>query len=371
MTVCKEKSDMYIKVADYFSRLSGYKESDQYYRECKELAEKTDKELQVATYHKALGIKNSAKQAEEYNKAAEEFKKISGYLDSDNIVFECNQLSQVAGRKAFRKRLAKFGLIILLIIALFVGVNTSHAKYYYANLRALTGSYNSAIIMYQKLGAYKDCEQRLKKSQYKKGLGLKNKGEYKDAVKALLAAGEFKDSETQLINLEKQMIRESKLGSTVTIGKSDWRVLDIVDGKALLMKNVSLSSDTYNNTTEDVTWEQSDLRGKLNTDFLETAFSETERKNIILTTVKNEDNEVYHSEGGNDTQDYIFLLSISEANKYKALFPKFQSNSWLRSPGCNQGSAAFLSVKGNVMDYGYEVTSNDFSVRPALWFSIE
>jgi hypothetical protein len=91
----------------------------------------------------------------------------------------------------------------------------------------------------------------------------------------------------------------------------------------------------------------------------------------LLSNIINEDNPVYNTDGGNNTEDYIFLLSISEVLKYNELFPKFKSNSWLRTPGNHPGSAAFLSVDGSAMEYGYDVSGENMKIRPVLWMSIE
>ncbi|MDD6035308.1 MAG: DUF6273 domain-containing protein [Lachnospiraceae bacterium] len=54
----------------------------------------------------------------------------------------------------------------------------------------------------------------------------------------------------------------------------------------------------------------------LNSDFYRTAFSEKERASIAETLVRNADNPEYGTEGGNDTRDKVFLLSIEEATTY-------------------------------------------------------
>lgn len=371
MTAYKAKVDMYKEVALVFSKLTDYKDSEEFSKVCEQLAEQTNKEIEKRIYKRAQMIKNSAKFAEDYLKAAEEFKKVSGYRDAADMFSECNQLSISIGRKAKGKRYARNLLVILCIAAIIVGASTSHAKYYLANAYSLTGSYDSAINIYKKLGAYKDCKERLIENQYLKGLDSEEKGDFISAEKAFTAAGDYKDSEDQKVESEKLMIINSTVGSTVKVGNFDWIILEAENGKALLMKDKALQGMAYNQDLGDVTWEKATLRQWLNSEFLNKTFSAAERNNIILINLKNDDNAVYDTNGGNDTQDYIFLLSIDEAEKYNSLFPTFTSNSWLRTPGYNQSSAAFLSVKGAVMDYGYVTTSEDFNVRPILWFNIE
>ena len=43
---------------------------------------------------------------------------------------------------------------------------------------------------------------------------------------------------------------------------------------------------------------------------------------------------------------------------------------WLRSPGANQCSAAYVYDDGDVFEFGYYVYGDDFAVRPALWIDL-
>ena len=104
----------------------------------------------------------------------------------------------------------------------------------------------------------------------------------------------------------------------------EWIVLDVQDGKALLLSKYGLYAAGYHNSWDDCTWETCSLRSWLNDKFLNLAFSAEEQSAILITTVDNSDSQGYDwtmigSEtisGGNDTQDRLFLLSYAEANQY-------------------------------------------------------
>lgn len=109
-----------------------------------------------------------------------------------------------------------------------------------------------------------------------------------------------------------------------------WRVLESANGQLFLLSDQNLDVFQYHTEYESVTWETSTMRSWLNgysashntggssgTDytsdnFINTAFSEKEQGAIADTTVVNDDNPTYGTEGGNDTTDKIFLLSIEE-----------------------------------------------------------
>lgn len=104
-------------------------------------------------------------------------------------------------------------------------------------------------------------------------------------------------------------------------------------------------------------------------------------------TTMESDTEVYGTEGGNNTFDKIFLLSLSEVSeqqdgeKYgflddeiracgKSDFSKTGSWWWLRSPGYASDSAAVVSSRGWVARSGRDVYYFYDGVRPTLHLNL-
>jgi tetratricopeptide (TPR) repeat protein len=371
MVICNDKVEMFNQAARQFRGLSGYKDSEDYAGRCRQAAKQSKKELKKKIYKEALRQKNNARLSRDYRLAAEQFRRISGYRDADGLALECDKSAAILEKKTTKRTLATFAIIAVCFVMLLVGAATAPAKYYLANVYMMTNSYNSAIKLYQKLEDYKDSQERLTECQYQKGLKLMEEEAYKSAAKAFTSAGDYKDSPEQKVNAEKLFIKAAKAGDTVTLGNHDWMILELDDSQALLMRKAVLPGMAYNDIPSDVTWETSTLRQWLNSEFLSDSFSEAEKSNIILTDVINASNERYGTDGGKTTRDYVYLMSIEEAQKYNSLFPAFKSNCWLRSPGNSPSSAAFLSVEGNVMDYGYAVDSDKFDVRPVLRFNLQ
>ena len=63
----------------------------------------------------------------------------------------------------------------------------------------------------------------------------------------------------------------------------EWIVLDVQDGKALLLSKYGLDVKLYNTGWTDITWETCTLRTWLNSDFKDTAFDRTEQRALLLT----------------------------------------------------------------------------------------
>ena len=92
-----------------------------------------------------------------------------------------------------------------------------------------------------------------------------------------------------------------------------WRVLSVDGNDAFLLADQNLDAKPYNEEATDVTWATCTLRTWLNGTFLNMAFTSAEQAAIKNTTVVNEDNPYYGTEGGVNTTDKVYLLSIAEA----------------------------------------------------------
>ena len=175
-------------------------------------------------------------------------------------------------------------------------------------------------------------------------------------------------------------------------GKEDveWFVLEIKDGKALVISKYALDCRLYNTSYTDVTWETCTLRKWLNNDFINAAFSADEKAMIPTVTVSADKNTHYSTNPGNATQDQVFLLSITEVNKYfssdgarrckptdyavanGAYVSSFNGNCWwwLRSPGYDDRYAAAVDYAGGTSRMGRDVDDAHIAVRPALWIDL-
>lgn len=185
-----------------------------------------------------------------------------------------------------------------------------------------------------------------------------------------------------------------EVGDTVEFGDYhgtvEWLVLDRHDGKALLISKYCLDAKPYNESYTPVTWETCTLRQWLNSNFIDETFSAAEKAIICDTYLQNKGNSEYGTEGGNDTTDKVFLLSIDEAEKYFAndearmakatdyaeekgayiLSSNINSWWWLRSPGRYENRAVHVRGAGSINCSGYSVANDSDGVRPAMWINI-
>ncbi len=281
----------------------------------------------------------------------------------------------------------------------------------YAHAIALMNSnqYVKAIAIFESLGGYEDSVEQLNTCKYSRALELKDAGNIIEAYEAFAALGNYKDSEliaSSMYDEYKHLcfiadMKQSKTGDYISFGsyeqdndktngaeEIEWLVLEKQEDKVLVISKYALDCQQYNKEYEAITWEKCTLRSWLNNEFLAAAFSETERAIIPTVTVSADKNSDYNTNTGKATQDKVFLLSITEANKYFAsdagrlCKPTAYAEAngvffwnggcfwWLRSPGYRQDYAASVFSRGAVDEAGTEVDADFLAVRPALWIDI-
>lgn len=175
----------------------------------------------------------------------------------------------------------------------------------------------------------------------------------------------------------------------------EWQVLERESDRIFVISKYALDCQQYNTSFTGVTWETCSLRKWLNEAFVKTAFTDIERSMIPRVTVSADRNPKYDTSPGNSTTDQVFLLSITEVNKYfrsdearkcaptdyaiaqgARTIDSYKTDGratcwwWLRSPGSNSHFAANVNNDGSVGSNGNVVRNDGGAVRPALWINI-
>lgn len=184
-----------------------------------------------------------------------------------------------------------------------------------------------------------------------------------------------------------------------------WRVLEISDGTALLLADRCLDAVPYHTEYEDVFWEDSGLRSWLNHSFLQSAFTEQERRGIVVSAISNPNNHYFGTACGSGTRDRVFILSEEDvfssqkaalygfqlsdavADPGRRLMPTayasargaWQSTSpetagfgfwFLRTNGYTRDNVVYVSENGYLYNRGIPVTCRDAGIVPAIWIRL-
>ena len=362
-------------------------------------------------YENALEMMESATTEEMFENAGYMFQEVKDYSDAKEKSDECFEKAEVARIKAEE---AEKDTIL------------SEAK------RKMTGSnisnYESAVSLLVTIPGWKDadeqllaCGEKIKELEEEKKVIAEKKKEFMQREAERVAERNKKIAKivtsivavsivlVVLLNIfiipqaktyyRNEKIKKAAVGEYIKFGsyeqdniksngKEDveWLVLDKKDGKILIISRYALDCQQYDENSGSVTWEVCSLRKWLNSDFVNSAFTDDEKEVILTTSVAAHKNSFFKVKSGENTNDMIFLLSTTEVKQYlkyktdrKCIPTDFavangvQSNAagncnwWMRTPGCNQVCVAFVSDVGISNNIGINNSTDDFAVRPAMW----
>ena len=365
----------YTEAISAFEALNGHKDSAQKIADC-------NTAILNGKYDDAVALMNAKK----YTEAISAFEALNGHKDSAQKIADCNTAIWDG----------KYNDAVALM-------NAEKYTEAISAFEALNGHRDSA----QKIA---DCNTAILDGKYNDAVALMNTGDIIKAYEALRALDGYRDSaekaDSIYVKYEIENVKSAKVGDYIQFGsyeqdnilsngkeKIEWLVLDIVNGKALVISKYGLDDENYHTNNAYVTWETCSLRRWLNNEFIDSAFSSEEQKMISSVTVSADENPQYGycTDPGNSTRDKVFLLSITEANKYfnsdsarrcvatdyavaEGVFVyNYRCNWWLRTPGTKQSFAAIVDSFGDVEYSGdpndtAHMTNN--AVRPALWIDL-
>ena len=177
----------------------------------------------------------------------------------------------------------------------------------------------------------------------------------------------------------------------------EWEVLEYsADGKkALVISKYLICHMPFDKEGDHISWEKCSLRKWLNSDFYNNAFTDEEKAVIRLSTVEKEDITLNSQD---TTEDYIFLLSESEAswryydNEYERIgrfVDGIADYWWLREAlkleydwagyddwdeeewdDYDEDAHVVVRDHGAIDDEDSDITFEDIGVRPSFWINL-
>lgn len=191
---------------------------------------------------------------------------------------------------------------------------------------------------------------------------------------------------------------ELKLGQIIWMGivPMPWVVLNKNNGKALVISKYAFTCEPFNIIFNRVTWNTCSLRKWLNSDYLNSTFSQTE-KNLIIPVYIGSDDIISFDEKEDITADRLFLLSSTEVEKYlktpaerlarvtdyaksKIMWQSFDpyAHWWLRTKSKDEIGATHVTYNGEINYCGGTIISNSYDryfdhygVRPAMYLKLK
>ena len=390
----------YKDVMQRFERLKDYKKSFEMVKKCEErlaeleqrkAADEAAKAEMRKTYDLAGAEISRAKSATDeeeklshYREALKILETIHGYSKTREAINHCfvkisvieedrKERAQKAAEEARRKKAKKIkiiaSLVVLAVICLVVGF-------------AIVWNYVIAPA-----------------SDYKKAVALLEEGKYFEAWAAFAELGDYENVAEKRNEIKNFLLKNCKPGDYILFGSYEqdaqssngaepleWLVLDVQDGKALVITKHIIDEMAYSDYVGGVQWNGCFLRKWLNDQFLNTTFSEAELKVIPTVLMEIDMNENYKNDSsyqvwgtGDPTLDRVFLLSIEEYERYflsasEAICTPVENvdhtSWWLRTRGKGQRYAATVDAKTGKLSHAGEYVSDVHALRPAMWIDL-
>ncbi len=200
-----------------------------------------------------------------------------------------------------------------------------------------------------------------------------------------------------------------QVGDKISFGNYTWQVVDIQNDRALMITEHIIEQRPYHNAYVGITWADCSLRSYLNGEFYD-RFCTEDKSRIVPVININSDNQWYGTNGGEDTRDRIFLLSMEEVvclyfgdsslklynpgRNQRYWFERKDENNrrriarleankeqiwwwWVRTPGRVNVKAVYIHGDGNIGIQGNNILKGNIAdgkctggVRPALWLKL-
>ena len=320
--------------ASMFDDVGDYLDAPDLAQECRRRAQQARADEKVYIYKTATRREKEAEDVSEWEKVAEQYESLGDYKDAAERAEKCRVTVRKLQGKSRAKKYTGLTVVILLAAALLTGKITGFTDYMMGFAYMKAGVYASAADIFEKMPGF------LKADRYH-----------------------------QLC--EEMRVVTGKPGNEVAYGQSRWKILSI-DGSVYTMIASAVGEQhifyhvPFNKEGGETTWADSSLRAWLNGEILETLFNEEERSRLLVQTSAPTENPLYGTAYTQETQDYLTLPSIEDAEQYANLFKALGNECWLRTPGKGMDSAAFLSGAHVVRTYGADVSDDQMLARAMI-----
>ena len=170
----------------------------------------------------------------------------------------------------------------------------------------------------------------------------------------------------------------------------EWLVLKREATRLLVVSRYALYTEQFHAVSEEISWPRSTLRQWVYGVFQNDAFTAAELKSIPLIALRAEENPIYRSDAGGNTDEQVFLMGINEVNEYfptaeqrlclptpyakaRGCYTNPQTGCcgwWLRTPGYNAESTMLVGNDGELYYCGAINSSKTVAVRPSMWIDL-
>ena len=360
----REKLESAVK---QLSKISGYKNTDELKKKCLYNLENIKKDSILAGAKSKMVGENES----DYQEAIEMLNKVSGWKDANENIEICNnKIEEIREKREFErkeaqrkaKRRKKITTLTTIVICMAIVVAILLNIFVMPSVR-----YNKAITMMENGNVVDAYEAFVELDGYKDSTEKANYL-YENYANVKISSLKYNN------NIEYVKFGNYEQDGDVSNGNEEieWMVLEIKNDKALLISKYAIDRMQYNTSYEFVTWDTCTLRQWLNNEFLNAAFSDSE-KTVISTERQNGDKVFLLTE--EEVTNYLSTneLRQCEATNYAISKGAYMSSDnickwWLQFDE-NSNLTHCVAVNGGI-NRRIGVNHDDVAVRPVIWLDL-
>ena len=423
----KFRVDNYQKAIDLLEQIPDHPDAPGMLAECREGIARAQEDMVRTDFEKGKYHLETASSEHEFKKASEELSAVSDELkqrqnllglspqssasdgnpyeemirETDAMKVHADEQVALYAKKTTRNRwIALIVAIAIVAVAIYAWLS-GYGRYLAAKVEGLSGMYESSYSRFYKLGDYLDSRQQyeLYKEKYLRqreqeeshALSEADVGdtvsfsgfswlvlEKNDTLLTLICTAPKEESAFSCIPFdgeqkplrEEMSIEPESDEAEVDSKKSDGKRSEASERNRDDNSKADSSKDDSgkNDDTRETTWANSSLRTYLNEIVLEHEFTPAEIAAMVAQTSGPTKNEQYGTKIEESVEDLLSLLSVEQAQTYQedGLLKSTSADMWLRTPGHDMRSAAYMTANGNVILYGNDVLDDSLSVCPLI-----
>ena len=423
----KFRVDNYQKAIDLLEQIPDHPDAPGMLAECREGIARAQEDMVRTDFEKGKYHLETASSEHEFKKASEELSAVSDELkqrqnllglspqssasdgnpyeemirETDAMKVHADEQVALYAKKTTRNRwIALIVAIAIVAVAIYAWLS-GYGRYLAAKVEGLSGMYESSYSRFYKLGDYLDSRQQyeLYKEKYLRqreqeeshalpeadvGDTVSFSGfswlvlEKNDTLLTLICTAPKEESAFSCVPFdgeqkplrEEMSIEPESDEAEVDSKKSDGKRSEASERSRDDNSKADSSKDDSgkNDDIRETTWANSSLRTYLNEIVLEHEFTPAEIAAMVAQTSGPTKNEQYGTKIEESVEDLLSLLSVEQAQTYQedGLLKSTSADMWLRTPGHDMHSAAYMTANGNVILYGNDVLDDSLSVCPLI-----
>ncbi len=169
--------------------------------------------------------------------------------------------------------------------------------------------------------------------------------------------------------MEKLVYGNYPQGNNGEIQPLVWNILERTDDGVLLITQDVVDCQPFHETGKAWEWENCSIHNWLNTQFMDKAFSQSEREKISKIFLLNNEEVLKYF-----PSDFSRLAKPTDYAKSKGVL-EYDGNKkswwWVSSHGSGVGHVSFVSYDGFLFMIGRKGNAENYGVRPAIFMTIK